>query len=64
MKPSWVVLVKATPQSDWCAYGPMYQRDAVELVRAGVGTGIERQLAHLIPGPPPKTPRLDTQGGT
>lgn len=47
----WVVLMRVNAKAAWCAYGPMTHREALEFQRGTVGTGIERQVAQLIPPP-------------
>lgn len=47
----WVVLVRVHAKSDWCAYGPATHGEALAFKRGSTGTGIERQVAQLIPLP-------------
>lgn len=48
---NWVVLVRVHEKSDWCAYGPMTHREALAFRRAGIGAGMDRQVAQLIQAP-------------
>jgi hypothetical protein len=47
----WGVLIRVTPTSPWCCYGPTTHREALAFRRLSVGTGIERQIVQLIPMP-------------
>jgi hypothetical protein len=51
LEAAWVVLLRVTPTSRWCAYGPATHRKAIEFRQKSVGAGMVREIAQLIPLP-------------
>jgi hypothetical protein len=51
LEAAWVVLLRVTPTSRWCAYGPATHREALAFRKKSVGAGMVRELAQLIPLP-------------
>lgn len=63
---NWVVLVRVNERAAWCAHGPMTHREALDYRNSSTGSGMERQLAQLIPvrKVPAPRPIVDVKNGS